>query len=124
VVDILQDLLNNRVHIKNYMKESNINIYYYELPEVIRGFAFKYRNRKTIFINKMLKHKEKKLTLFHEIAHIEFDHFKLKQSISADECEKEVENFIKLNYDKIIRNKSINYFLYKKVTEFIIKSND
>lgn len=97
----LYDLINGNVDKQDILNYYNANLTYTKLPKGIHGFVFQYFGIYNIFINKNLSYNKKKMTLLHELAHIELnqlnqsdkDLFALKINKYEDEADKYI-NFL------------------------------
>jgi len=72
----LKNLIKGEITQNDFFNYHNIVLMYYDLPCNIKGFVFSYDNIYFIIINNLLDYCYKKMTLLHEIAHIELNHLR------------------------------------------------
>lgn len=103
---MLKDLLEGNITQNEYLNSNDVTLLYEELPKKIYGFIFKYKNRYVITINNNMSINKKKMTILHELSHLELSHLDNRKRLLEfkienieDEADKYIEFIIKeLNF--------------------------
>lgn len=104
---MLIKLLNNEIDQQEYLKQHDVNVLYKQLPKKVYGFIYRYRDINVIVINNNISSKKKKLTLIHELAHLELHHldkeiFEFDIEDIEDEADKYIEFLLNNNVGGIL----------------------
>ncbi len=71
---MLIDLINGNIEEQDYLSQNNVKIVIKKLPKKIYGFIHRYKDLNIITINWNISKEKKKMTLLHELAHLELLH--------------------------------------------------
>lgn len=93
---MLLSLLNGEISQSDYMNCNDVTLLYRYLPKKVYGFIFKYDSRNIITINCNISDNKKKITLLHELAHLELSHLdKELLEFKIEGLEDEADKYIK-----------------------------
>ena len=101
---MLFNLLNNEITEEEYLIDNNVRIIYKKLPKKIYGFIHRYRDTNIIIINWNISKDKKKITIIHELAHLELHHLDVQKelfSFSIENIEDEADLYVKMLLKKI-----------------------
>lgn len=97
------DLLKGNITQQELLWCYNANISYLNLQDGINGFVFNYRDINNIIINSNLSKYKKKITIIHELAHIELNHLYQNKDLFEfyiqdyeDEADKYIKSLLEL----------------------------
>lgn len=95
---MLKALLQGEITQTEYLNSNDVTLLYKELPKKIYGFIFRYKGRNIITINSNISNKKKKMTILHELAHLELSHLDNKKRLlefKIENIEDEADKYIK-----------------------------
>lgn len=101
---MLKSLLTGEISQTEYFNLYNVTLLYRELPKKIYGFIFRYKEKNIIIINSYISEKKKKMTILHELAHLELSHLDNKKELmefKVDDIEDEADRYIKFLLENI-----------------------
>lgn len=100
------ELLKEEITQQELLNYYNANIDYVHLPNDIDGFVFQYKGFFNIFIEKNLSDYKKRLTILHELAHIELNHLnQIDKDLFAfhiNKYEDDADRYIKFILDNLV----------------------
>lgn len=78
---MLETLLTGEISQTEYFNLYDVTLLYKELPKKIYGFIFRYKGKNIITINSYISETKKKMTILHELAHLELSHLDNKKKL-------------------------------------------
>ena len=94
---MLKALLQGEITQTEYFNSNDVTLLYKELPKKVYGFIFRYKGRNVITINNNISNKKKKMTILHELAHLELSHLDNKKRLlefKIEDIEDEADKYI------------------------------
>lgn len=94
---MLKALLQGEITQTEYLNSNDVTLLYKELPKKVYGFIFRYKGRNVITINNNISNKKKKMTILHELAHLELSHLDNKKRLlefKIEDIEDEADKYI------------------------------
>lgn len=101
---MLKALLEGNITQNEYLNSNDVTLLYKELPKKVYGFIFKYKSRYIITINDNMSINKKKMTILHELAHLELSHLDNKKRLlefKIENIEDEADEYIKFILNEI-----------------------
>jgi len=102
-------LLNGDITQEEYINNNDVTLIYKSLPKKVYGFIFRYKNRNIIAINSNISTNKKKMTILHELAHLELNHLDNKKRLlefKIEDIEDEADRYIKFIMEEVLNERN------------------